>query len=130
MLAYIGDIQTSISRIEEYLEGAEKTALSEDYRIRDGIERNLEKISEAVRRGLPKQLKETEPDVPWRQIEDIGNVLRHEYDQIDLDTLWKTATEDIPLFKSTIERMSEFDLEQYSPPVRSRGNRRGGLTRD
>lgn len=41
--AYIEDIQTSISRIEEYLEGVERNNLSEDYRIRDGIERNIEK---------------------------------------------------------------------------------------
>ena len=66
VLAYIEDIQSSISRIAEYLEGVNKTASSEAYRIRDGIERNIEKISEAVRHGRPQGLKDTEPDVPWR----------------------------------------------------------------
>lgn len=113
VLAYIEDIQTSISRIEEYLEGVEIADLNEDYRIRDGIERNIEKISEAVRRGLPDGLKDTEPDIPWRQIEDMGNVLRHEYDAIDLSTLWQTATEDIPIFKSSIQRMLNLDLEKF-----------------
>lgn len=50
---YIDDILTSISRIEAYLSGIDKATMIEDYRITDGIERNIEKVSEGSRKGIP-----------------------------------------------------------------------------
>ena len=120
----------SISRIEDYLDGIDKEAIIADYRISDGIERNLEKISEATRWGIPQELRETEPTIPWRQIESIGNVLRHAYDKVNMDMLWSTAHVDIPVFKEAIERIRELDLEQFNPLMRTPGNRRGGRTKD
>ncbi len=32
------------------------------------------------------------PEVPWRQVADIGNVLRHEYGRIDMTIIWETVT--------------------------------------
>lgn len=127
---YINVVLLSISRIEDYLDGIDKEAMIADYRISDGVERNLEKMSEATRWGIPQELRDTEPDIPWRQIEAIGNVLRHAYDRVNLDILWSTVHDDIPLFKEAIERIRELDLEQFNPPMRTPGNRRGGRTKD
>lgn len=49
--------------------------------LRDAIERNIERISEASRR-LPDDLKAGYPSIPWRDIAGIGNVLRHGYDAV------------------------------------------------
>lgn len=48
---------------------------------RDIVERCIEVISEASRR-LPVELKARYPEVPWRNVADIGNVLRHHYDGV------------------------------------------------
>jgi uncharacterized protein with HEPN domain len=39
------------------------------------------------------------PDVPWRDIRDMGNFLRHEYDRVDLAVVWRTVTDDLPPLK-------------------------------
>ena len=127
---YINDVLLSISRLEEYLDGIVKVSMIEDYRISDGVERNLEKISEATRCGIPQELRDMEPGIPWRQIENIGNVLRHAYDKVNMDILWSTAHDDIPVFKEAIERMCELDLDEFNPPMRTKGTRHGGRTRD
>ena len=43
-----------------------------------GVERAIEIISEASRH-IPDDMKATAPEIPWRQIAGIGNVLRHDY---------------------------------------------------
>jgi hypothetical protein len=41
----------------------------------------LEIISEASRR-LPDGLREQHPNLPWRSTRDVGNIYRHEYDNV------------------------------------------------
>jgi uncharacterized protein with HEPN domain len=44
-------------------------------------------ISEASRR-LPDQLKDRYPEIPWKKVAGIGNVLRHDYENVVPDALW------------------------------------------
>lgn len=32
----------------------------------------------------------------------IGNFLRHEYDRVDLDTVWHNVTDHLPLLKASV----------------------------
>src|ERR1043166_6156486 len=54
----------------------------------------LLRISEAAKK-LGALAKELAPDQPWADIRGIGNRLRHEYDKIDRDEIWRTVTDDL-----------------------------------
>jgi uncharacterized protein with HEPN domain len=43
--------------------------------------------------------------VPWRDIADLGNLLRHAYHRVDVDVLWHTAKADLPGLKVVILRL-------------------------
>jgi uncharacterized protein with HEPN domain len=58
------------------------------------VERGVEIISEASRR-LTDELKARHPDVPWKKVAGIGNVLRHNYETIAPAIMWKLAREDL-----------------------------------
>jgi uncharacterized protein with HEPN domain len=45
------------------------------------------------------------PAVPWRRIVGIGNVIRHDYDEIDDRVMWDTATEKLLPLKEAVESM-------------------------
>lgn len=51
-------------------------------------------VSEATARllDLDAGIAERYPEVPWPQVRAIANVLRHEYDRIDIDIVWDTVT--------------------------------------
>jgi hypothetical protein len=54
------------------------------------------------RSGLEPQAETLCPGPPWSDIRGLGNWLRHQDDRVDLETIWHTATEDLPPFKAAI----------------------------
>ena len=79
------NIITNIDRVRTHLKGV--TPGSElDEKTRDAVERCLERISEAARK-LGAIMEERQPQVAWRSIRGLGNVLRHEYDAVDDATI-------------------------------------------
>ena len=67
-------------------------------------ERWLEIVSEASRH-IPAEWTAQEPAIPWRQIADIGNVIRHGYDRLDLQTLKEIVEDDLPALREAVERL-------------------------
>ena len=101
-------------RLRQMLEAAARIELQtagksfDDYRAdwvtRDVVERNLERLSEASRH-VPDDLKARHSKVAWRLVADLGNVLRHAYDQIIDDRIWQIVTTDLPPLKAAVEAM-------------------------
>ena len=58
------------------------------------VERGLEIVSEASRH-LPEDMKARHPEIPWRKVAGIGNVLRHEYTRVAADVLWRLVRDDL-----------------------------------
>jgi uncharacterized protein with HEPN domain len=53
-------------------------------------------ISEASRH-LSAELKTRHPEIPWAKVAGIGSVLRHDYERIAPDVIWKLTTIDLPI---------------------------------
>ncbi len=80
------------------------------------VERKLQVISEAAIRLGPEAEKRC-PDQPWADIREIGNWLRHRYERVELDTVWKTASEDLPRLRASVERaLNAPPVAPKSPP--------------
>ena len=69
-------------------------------------ERAIEIISEASRR-IPSGIKETEPEIPWAKIAGIGNVLRHDYDDVAPRAIWNVIEVDLPPLEEALRRILE-----------------------
>ena len=63
--------------------------------------RALEIISEAARRLAPS-VRERHPELPWRAIMGVGNVLRHNHDDVAEEQVWRTVLEDLPALDRAI----------------------------
>jgi uncharacterized protein with HEPN domain len=94
------DIIEAIELIQAEISGLTIQAFQSDRRKQWLVERGLEIISEASRR-LPDEMKERHPVIPWPKVAGIGNVLRHEYEHVAYDVLWRVAHDDLP----TLERV-------------------------
>ena len=58
-------------------------------------------ISEAAKRMGPG-VETVCPGQPWHKIRGMGNWLRHQYDRIDLQSMWDTVTDDLPPLKAAV----------------------------
>jgi uncharacterized protein with HEPN domain len=84
--------------------GADQDAFAENGGMARAVERGREIISEASRH-IPAGLKSLAPDIPWRQIAAIGNLLRHEYQRADITATWNIVTEHLPPLASAIKNL-------------------------
>jgi uncharacterized protein with HEPN domain len=101
---YLEHIQEAIAEIDRFAAGKTCEDLTTDTLLRRAIERSIEIISEASRR-LPADMKARYPDIPWPAIAAIGNVLRHEYYTIELDVIWRIATQDIRPLAAAVDAL-------------------------
>ncbi|HEV3504364.1 MAG TPA: HepT-like ribonuclease domain-containing protein [Actinomycetes bacterium] len=53
-------------------------------------------------RGLTEELRQAHPEVPWRQMIAMRNVLIHGYFDIDVDLVWSVADNDLPKLAAQI----------------------------
>jgi uncharacterized protein with HEPN domain len=94
---YLRHIRDTIARIKKYTaQGRED--FHENTMAQDAVIRNLEVIGEAVR-NLPPDLRRRHPEVPWRSITALRNVLIHKYFGVDLEIVWRVVQRRIPTLK-------------------------------
>jgi uncharacterized protein with HEPN domain len=101
--SHLGDILESLKAIEQFVDGMDLESYRWDEKTKAATERKMLVISEAAIR-LKEDAEALCPDVPWRDIRGIGNWLRHQYDRVDVETVWNTIQDDLPALKVAVEK--------------------------
>jgi uncharacterized protein with HEPN domain len=102
-------IDEILDHIDYVLAKAQHQSIAEfraDRDIRQSVERSLEIISEASRR-LSTELKNRKPEIPWRQVADFGNVLRHSYFAINADIVWMIVHENLQPLRDALTQLRD-----------------------
>ena len=103
---FLEDIKGSIERIEEYIRDMSKEHFMEDIRTQDAVIRRLEIIGEAAK-NIQEDFRHKYPDIPWKQIAGMRDVLIHGYFSVNLERVWVVVKSDLPKFKLKISRILE-----------------------
>ena len=97
---YLRHILDAIVRIEAYTAvGREEFMAAGQWH--DSTIRQLEIIGEASKR-ITEDLKSGLPDIPWRRIAGLRDVLIHQYMGVDLAAVWEITQRDLPSLKCRI----------------------------
>ena len=99
----------AIARIETLTAGKALEDYAADWVTRDAVERNLERVSEASRH-IPSDLKARHEGIRWRAIAGLGNVLRHDYPNVNDPRVWQIVTDDLGPLKAVVAAILH-DLE-------------------
>lgn len=99
-LKLLRDINLSARRIIGRLEGVRKIDFSnpDNLDAQDIVARRLSIIGEAAAALLKKHAAfcEMHPEIPLRKARGLRNIIIHDYDGVDWDTVWNTVKHDLP----------------------------------
>ena len=99
------DILETIARVEEVTRGKSLQDFETSWQLRWMVQRGIEIISEASR-SIPDAVADTRPEIPWRKVRDIGNVLRHQYESVSERILWNVVVDELPRLKLAVEALA------------------------
>ena len=69
----------------------------------DAIAKRIEEIGEVAKRLAPATL-ETMPDVNWRGVKGMREVIAHDYDDVDVEVLASVVRNDLPGLRAAVGR--------------------------
>ena len=100
----VRDILAAVRAIADYTDGMTFEEFVGDARTMDAVIRNLMTMGESIR-WIPEPILEAHPQVPWRTLRGVRNVVVHEYFGVDSEILWETVRSDLPPLAPKLEAM-------------------------
>ena len=111
--AYLADILEAAKAARRFTSGVSREDFKANEEKYEAVNRKFEIMGEAARRLSPEALK-TFPEIPWKLITSMRNILIHDYDDVDLDIVWDTVQRDLPPLIVSLE-----DYLAANPPPES-----------
>lgn len=103
---YLQDMLDNAERALNFVQGMEYDEFFEDEKTNYAVMRALEVIGEASAK-IPEDVRKANLGIPWREISAMRNKLMHEYFGANLEVVWKTVQEDLPVIIPVLHKMLE-----------------------
>ena len=100
---YADDIIESCGKVRRFVAGMTYEAFVADERTLDAVIWNIEVIGEAAKK-LPDEVVAQAPQVEWRKIRGMRNVLAHAYFGLDTKVVWSTATTKLDELETAVRK--------------------------
>ena len=101
---YVQDMLEFGERALTYTDGLDQSEFTADSRTYDATLRNIELIGEAATH-IPEDVRESNPEIPWRDIIGVRNRLAHGYLHISNSVVWSIVQDAIPELLPQLRRL-------------------------
>ena len=101
---YIRDLLDAIEKVQTFIKDLDYEDFKKDDKTKFAVIRALEIIGEATKH-ISDDVRVRYPEVPWKEMAGMRDVLAHDYFGVDEATVWLTAKEKIPQLKPSIEKI-------------------------
>jgi uncharacterized protein with HEPN domain len=98
---YLADLIDNARAVRGYLDGVTRERWDAEDILRDAVLYRMLLLGE-IASALPDELRDSYPEVAWRQIRAFRNLAVHKYFGVDWAVVWKIAQEEPPLLERQI----------------------------
>lgn len=110
-LLYLEDMLQSMERIEAYLGDFDFEKFQNNNLVVDAVIRNFEIIGEASKK-IPCEIQEKYPEIPWKKMYGLRNLMAHEYFGVDHEMIWEIAKNNLPKNQTDLLKVIEKEKTQ------------------
>jgi uncharacterized protein with HEPN domain len=103
---YLEDILEAARKIRSYTDGLSYETFRESSLVVDAVTRNLEIIGEAAKQ-VPDSIRAQAPEIPWKRIAGLRDILIHDYFGIDFEIIWNVVTDKLTDLERAVARLLE-----------------------
>ena len=101
---YLRDIVDAIAKIESFTEGIDDDQFVADEKTVFAVIRALEIIGE-VTKNIPPTVRDSYPQVPWRDVAGMRDKLTHGYFSVNLNRVWQTVQDDLSPLRDAVTKI-------------------------
>jgi uncharacterized protein with HEPN domain len=110
-LLYIKDILDAMNLVEEFLDDMPYDIFIADKKTISAVRDQLVIIGEGIK-NIPDSVKLHYPEIPWKEIAGMRDILTHAYFRTDLELLYTTGKISIPALKPAFLKMYQSNSQQ------------------
>jgi uncharacterized protein with HEPN domain len=103
---FLDDILEAARKVLEYTEGLSNAQFFADRKTVEAVVWNLQIIGEAAK-NAPEEIRSRYPDLPWRDMSGLQDIIVHQYFGIKIDVIWKIIQNDLPGLEERIRSILE-----------------------
>jgi uncharacterized protein with HEPN domain len=117
-LGRLRDILQAARLIASYLKDATETGFLANSEKQDAVIRRIEIIGEATAH-LTETTRQAIPELPFRKMCGMRNIVTHDYANVDLRIIWEVGTAHVPEICAVLEKFFARRENQSTPPAGS-----------
>jgi len=104
---YIGRMLVAAEKIMSYTQDMPREMFLADQRTQDAVIANIMAIGECAAKVMDRypQFVAEHPQIAWGDIRNMRNRIAHQYFQLDVGTIWQTASHVMPEFRQQLDTL-------------------------
>jgi uncharacterized protein with HEPN domain len=100
------DIIEAVKKILAYTAGVTLAEFLANDEKQDAVLRRILVVGEATKR-LSSEFRQRYPGIPWRDIAGIRDIIVHDYNRVDVETIWDVVQNDLPGLMAFLSSLEE-----------------------